>query len=127
MRLIGLDHVQLAMPAGREQEARAFYGSLLGLAEAPKPPELAKRGGAWFENERVKIHLGVDQAFRAAQKAHPGILVSDLTALCARLRSAGHTVTDDDGLPGYVRVYVDDPFGNRLQLMERLAEPEAAR
>ena len=82
MPLVGLDHVQLAMPAGREDEARAFYGSLLGLPESPKPPELSKRGGAWFENEQVKIHLGVEQDFRAAKKAHPGILVSGLAALC---------------------------------------------
>ena len=124
MPLIGLDHVQLAMPAGREADARAFYGALLGLPETPKPPELARRGGAWFENEHVKLHLGVDKDFRPARKAHPGILVRDLKPLCERLRAAGHPVTDDDGLPGFFRVYVDDPFGNRLELMEPLASSE---
>ncbi len=120
MPLIGLDHVQLAMPAGREADARAFYCALLGLQEVPKPPELAKRGGAWFENGALKVHLGVERDFRAAKKAHPGILVSELRALCDRLRSAGHDVTEDGELPGFFRVYVDDPFGNRLELMERL-------
>ena len=119
MRVVGLDHVQLAMPAGREDEAREFYSGLLGLPEIVKPPELAKRGGAWFENGRVKIHLGVDAEFRPARKAHPGILIDGLPDLVARLRSAGYAVTDDEPLPGYARVYVSDPFGNRLELMER--------
>jgi catechol 2,3-dioxygenase-like lactoylglutathione lyase family enzyme len=119
VRIIGLDHVQLAMPVGREAEARAFYGDILGLNEITKPPELAARGGAWFENEDVKIHLGVDRDFRPAQKAHPGILVFELAALCVRLRNAGYRPTEDEPLPGYDRVYVDDPFGNRLEFMER--------
>ena len=120
MWIVGLDHVQLAMPPGHEEQAREFYSRLLGLPEVPKPPELAKRGGAWFEDHGVKIHLGADPDFRPARKAHPGILVRDLPALCERLRGAGHVVKDDDDLPGYLRVYVDDPFGNRLELMERL-------
>ena len=86
----------------------------------PKPPELAKRGGAWFENEGVKIHLGVERDFHPARKAHPGILVQDLETLCVLLRSAGHAPSEDEPLPGYQRVYVDDPFGNRLELMEPL-------
>jgi catechol 2,3-dioxygenase-like lactoylglutathione lyase family enzyme len=118
MPVIGLDHVQLAMPAGREDDARRFYSGLLGLPEIVKPPELAKRGGAWFENGRVKIHLGVDPDFRPARKAHPGILVDGLPDLVARLRESGYGVTDDEPLPGYARVYVNDPFGNRLELME---------
>ena len=116
--IVGVDHVQLAMPAGREDEARAFYSRLLGLPEVPKPPELAKRGGAWFESERVKVHLGVDKDFRPAKKAHPGLLVRGLRDLAARLAAAGHRVVDDEPLEGYERVYVDDPFGNRLELME---------
>jgi catechol 2,3-dioxygenase-like lactoylglutathione lyase family enzyme len=118
VRVVGLDHVQLAMPAGREDDARRFYSGLLGLPEIVKPPELAKRGGAWFENGSVKIHLGVDADFHPARKAHPGILIDGLRELVTRLRDAGHTVTDDEPLPGYDRVYVHDPFGNRLELLE---------
>jgi catechol 2,3-dioxygenase-like lactoylglutathione lyase family enzyme len=115
----GLDHVQLAMPAGREAEARAFYSGLLGIPEITKPPALAARGGAWFERGPLKIHLGVDPDFRPARKAHAGLLVRGLDALIADLRGAGHAVVDDDEpLEGYHRVYVSDPFGNRLELME---------
>ena len=124
MSIIGVDHIQLAMPAGRENEARQFYSSLLGLPERPKPAELARRGGAWFENDRVKIHLGVDAEFRPARKAHPGLLVRDLKSLIERLQRAGYPVSDDAPLPGYQRVFVSDPFGNRLELMERGA-PDA--
>jgi len=119
MRILGIDHVQLAMPAGEEDEARSFYAGILGLTEMPKPPELAQRGGAWFENDRVKIHLGVDPDFRPARKAHPGILVDGLTELCTALRKAGYAPVPDSGLPGYARAFVDDPFGNRLELLER--------
>src|SRR5262245_33943641 len=118
MAVVGIEQVQLAMPAGREAEAREFYSRLLGIPEVPKAPELAERGGAWFESGSVKIHLGVDADFRPARKAHPALLVSDLRALVARLREAGVGVVDDP-LEGYVRVYVTDPFGNRLELMER--------
>jgi catechol 2,3-dioxygenase-like lactoylglutathione lyase family enzyme len=116
--VVGLGHIQLAMPAGREDDARAFYSSILGLPETPKPEHLAKRGGVWFESELVKIHLGVDADFRPARKAHPGLLVEGLDILLERLRSKGHIVTQDEPLPGYRRAYVDDPFGNRLELME---------
>jgi catechol 2,3-dioxygenase-like lactoylglutathione lyase family enzyme len=118
MPIVAIDHIQLAMPAGREPEARDFYSKLLGLPEIPKPPALAKRGGAWFESDRVKIHLGVDSDFRAAKKAHPGLLVEALPELVVRLRQSGHEVTEDEPLEGYHRVYVNDPFGNRLELME---------
>lgn len=118
MPIVGLDHVQLAMPAGREDDARRFYSGLLGLPEIVKPPELAQRGGAWFEHGRVKIHLGVEADFRPARKAHPGLLIDGLSELVARLRAAGYAVTDDEPLPGYARVYVSDPFGNRLELLE---------
>ena len=116
--VVGVDHVQLAMPAGREAEARAFYDGLLGISEVAKPPALAARGGAWFEAGRLRIHLGVDRDFHPARKAHPGLLVRDLAGLIERLRAAGHAVAEDKPLPGYLRVYVDDPFGNRLELME---------
>jgi catechol 2,3-dioxygenase-like lactoylglutathione lyase family enzyme len=113
-----LHHVQLAMPAGGEDAARAFYRDFLGVPEVPKPPALATRGGCWFESATVRIHLGVETDFRPAHKAHPGLLVRDLSGLAARLRSAGVTVVDDAELPGFDRVYVTDPFGNRLELLE---------
>jgi len=116
--IVGVDHIQLAMPAGREAEARAFYSVLLGVPEIPKPPDLAKRGGAWFESAHVKIHLGIDAEFRPARKAHPGLLVDGLAALARRLRDAGYEVIDDP-MNGRARIYVHDPFGNRLELLER--------
>jgi catechol 2,3-dioxygenase-like lactoylglutathione lyase family enzyme len=88
------------------------------LAEVPKPPHLAARGGAWFERAGAKIHLGVDPAFRPARKAHPGLLVTNLTELVAALEAAGHDVVEGEPLEGYSHAYVDDPFGNRLELLE---------
>jgi len=119
MAVVGIDHVQLAMPAGEEPRARRFYADLLGVPEVPKPAHLAARGGAWFEGGGVKIHLGVDPAFRPAQKAHPGLLVTNLTGLLAELRAAGHDVTEGEPLDDYAHAYVSDPFGNRLELLER--------
>ena len=107
------------MPAGREQEARLFYSGLLGIPERAKPDHLVARGGVWFESAAVKVHLGVDGDFRPARKAHPGLLVANMKSLVARLRSAGHEVVDGEPLPGYEHVYVDDPFGNRLELLEK--------
>ena len=119
MRIVGLDHVQLAMPAGREDAARRFYAGLLGLTEVPKPAHLVARGGAWFEGGGVRIHLGVDPDFKPARKAHVGLLVSGLAGLAEALRGAGRETRDGEPLEGYRHVYVDDPFGNRLELMER--------
>ncbi|MHB8452615.1 MAG: VOC family protein [Mycobacteriales bacterium] len=113
-----MDHVQLAMPAGEEPEARAFYEGLLGIPWVAKPAHLAKRGGCWFETDTVKLHLGVEEEFRPARKAHPALVVADLAALIARLAAAGVAIRTDEPLEGYDRVYVDDPFGNRLELME---------
>jgi catechol 2,3-dioxygenase-like lactoylglutathione lyase family enzyme len=113
-----IDHVQLAMPAGEGPSAIAFYEGVLGIENVPKPPHLAIRGGCWFENAEVKIHLGVEDDFGSARKAHPALLVSDLALLVADLRTAGAVVRDDEPLEGYDRVYVDDPFGNRIELME---------
>ena len=118
MRVASIDHVQLAMPQGREAEARAFYSGILGIPEVEKPLNLAKRGGCWFECGPVRIHLGVEKDFRAAKKAHPALLVEDLPALIALLRNAGHACRTDEPLEGYNRIYVDDPFGNRIELME---------
>jgi catechol 2,3-dioxygenase-like lactoylglutathione lyase family enzyme len=114
----GLHHVQLAAPAGAEDRLRAFYGGLLGMTELTKPPELAARGGAWFRSGSAELHLGVEAEFRPARKAHPGLLVDDLDALAARLTAAGHAVRWDDLFPGHRRCYVDDPCGNRLELLE---------
>lgn len=113
-----LDHVQLAMPAGREAEARAFYSAILGIPEVDKPSHLASRGGCWFESGAVKIHLGVDANFVAARKAHPAFVVDGLLQLVSRLKQAGYQVVEDQPLAGYVRRYVSDPFGNRIELME---------
>lgn len=118
MRIVRIDHVQLAMPAGDEQKARDFYFGLLGIPEVPKPPALAARGGVWFEEGAVKVHLGVEPDFRAAKKAHPAFSVRGLRELTRRLREAGVEVVEDESLPGTDRVYVADPFGNRLELME---------
>lgn len=120
MRVEQLDHVQLAMPQGGEERARAFYGDLLGLPEVPKPSNLAARGGCWFERGALKIHLGVDPAFVAARKAHPAFLIDDLDELIDILSEAGHPVSEDEPLEGYKRCYVSDPFGNRIELIERL-------
>ena len=117
MRIVSLDHVQLAMPPGREGEARAFYEAILGIPERPKPPHLAKRGGCWFERGALKLHLGVEADFRPARKAHPALIVEDLPALAAALAQAGYR-TSDAALDGDDRLYVDDPFGNRIELME---------
>jgi len=118
MRIERLEHVQLAMPPGGEALARAFYSGVLEIPEMSKPPDLAKRGGCWFERGDLKIHLGVESEFRPARKAHPALLVVDLPDLVRRLKSAGHDVREDEPLDGYCRVYVDDPFGNRIELME---------
>ena len=124
MRLLRIDHVQLAMPPGGEGLARAFYCDALGLIEVPKPPHLAARGGAWFEADGLKLHLGVEQDFHPARKAHPALLVTGLAAWRARLGAAGYAVRGDAPLPGYQRCYVDDPFGNRIELMEDEAAAE---
>ncbi len=117
-RLVRLDHVQLAMPAGGEPDAVAFYEGVLGLAEVAKPPVLAARGGCWFESADVVVHLGVDAAFTPATKAHPAFVVDDLDALAVTLANAGVVLTMDDALEGVRRGYVVDPFGNRIELID---------
>jgi catechol 2,3-dioxygenase-like lactoylglutathione lyase family enzyme len=116
--ILGIDHVQVAAPRGCEAEARAFYGGLLGLEELPKPVALAARGGCWFRAGVQELHVGVDDPFVPARKAHPGFVVTDLDELAERLRAAGLAVTDDDSIPGARRVHVADPFGNRLELRQ---------
>jgi catechol 2,3-dioxygenase-like lactoylglutathione lyase family enzyme len=121
MSILAIDHVQLSIPIGEEDRARAFYAGVLGFREVPKPDELAKRGGAWFEQGQVKLHLGVEADFRPLRKAHPALLVDNIDVLIARVRGAGHEVdATQPPLDGYKRVHVFDPFGNRLELMEKL-------
>lgn len=118
MVLRRLDHVLLSMPAGREDDARSFYQGLLGIPEKPKPENLVDRGGCWFESGSVKIHLGVDGDFKPARKAHPAFIVDDLPRLIAALQRAGCRISEDRPLEGFDRKYVDDPFGNRIELMQ---------
>jgi catechol 2,3-dioxygenase-like lactoylglutathione lyase family enzyme len=118
MGIKGLHHVQLAMPTGSEEQARAFYGAVLGIPEVPKPANLARRGGCWFEQGTLRVHLGVEIDFRPARKAHPAFLVENLATLKAKIEAAGYTVKSDEPLEGYERIYVDDPFGNRIELVE---------
>ncbi|NUR87692.1 MAG: glyoxalase [Nonomuraea sp.] len=105
-----LHHVQLAAPAGSEPQLREFYEGVLGLREVPKPPELAKRGGAWFRGEGVEVHLGIEEDFRPARKAHPAFLVDELPDLPGAI--------PDDNFPGYRRIYISDPVGNRIELLQ---------
>lgn len=116
-RLQAIDHVQVAIPPGGEDQARPFYKDLLGLAEQPKPPELAGRGGAWFEAGAVKVHCGVEDPFNPAVKAHVAFRVNDVSGLAAQARAAGYKVVDDDPLTGFERAYIYDPFGNRLEFL----------
>ena len=111
-----VDHVQLAMPRGQEERARAFYRDLLGMSELPKPPELANRGGCWFASGDVQLHLGVEDDFRAARKAHPGLRCTNFEALVHQLRSAGIEVTEDNATEAR-RAFIHDPFGNRIELI----------
>ncbi|MYQ45124.1 glyoxalase [Streptomyces sp. SID4985] len=116
--LVAVDHVQLAAPAGSEDALRAFYTGALGMTEIPKPPVLAARGGCWFQTAGVQLHLGVEEDFRPARKAHPGLRVRDIEAYAARLTAHGARVTWDDNLPGHRRCYAEDPVGNRLEFLE---------
>jgi catechol 2,3-dioxygenase-like lactoylglutathione lyase family enzyme len=118
MEIVGFDHVQLAMPAGEEGRAVAFFEGLLGLRQVAKPEPLASRGGCWFEGAGVKVHLGVEADFRPARKAHPALLVRGLGELVEGLEAAGFTVSSGDRVEGRVQRFVDDPFGNRIELVE---------
>jgi len=117
MTITGIDHVQVAAPPGCEAEARAFYGTLLGLDALPKPPELLGRGGCWFRAGEQELHVGVEQPFVPARTAHPSLVADDLDEVAARLAAEGITVEWDDSLP-VRRFHVSDPFGNRLELRQ---------
>ncbi|MBV7340125.1 VOC family protein [Chloroflexi bacterium TSY] len=118
MQLVGIDHVQLAMPEGAEDKARQFYGRLLGLKEVDKPEPLASRGGCWFETPGVIVHLGVEEGFVAARKAHPAFLVSNLDELWKALKNSGAEVVADTSLSDVRRFHTEDPFGNRIEFIQ---------
>ncbi|MBP0459196.1 VOC family protein [Streptomyces montanisoli] len=118
MGAAALDHVQLAAPPGSEAALRAFYAGALGMTEVPKPPALAARGGCWFRDGAAQLHLGVEEDFRPARKAHPALRVDGIDAYAARLTAHGADVTWDDALPGHRRFYTHDPVGNRLEILE---------
>jgi catechol 2,3-dioxygenase-like lactoylglutathione lyase family enzyme len=114
--ILGIDHVQIAAPPGRDDETRAFYGHLLGMEELPKPEALRARGGCWFRAGAQEVHVGIEEPFAPARKAHPGFVASGLDEIRARLRAAGVGYEDDRKIEGVDRLFVHDPFGNRLEL-----------
>jgi len=116
-RVERIDHVQLAMPRGAESEAQAFYEGVLGVPRVAKPPELEVRGGCWFERDGLRVHLGVEDDFRPARKAHPALVVDGLEELVRTLEAAGHPVRRVEDVPGMPQCFVDDPFGNRIELI----------
>ena len=118
MSVLSLDHVQIAAPPGCEAEARRFFGALIGLEELTKPGALAARGGVWFSCGPQQLHVGVEDEFAPARKAHPAFAVRDLDELRGRLARADVTVRDDDAISGMRRFYADDPFGNRIEFVE---------
>jgi catechol 2,3-dioxygenase-like lactoylglutathione lyase family enzyme len=122
-KALAFDHIQLAMPRGEEAAARAFYGRVLGLVEIPKPVPLAARGGVWFQCGAQQLHLGVEDDFRPAKKAHPAFAVDDLDAFAKDLEAGGYrVVVDPVQLPGSRRIFTEDPFGNRVELTQRSIE-----
>jgi len=118
VRVVGLDHVQVAMPRGEEERGRSFYGDLLGLDEIPKPEPLAGRGGLWFQCGQLQLHLGVEEPFSPARKAHPALRIRGYEELLARLAAAGYIAVADTSLPEIERAHVSDPFGNRVELIK---------
>jgi catechol 2,3-dioxygenase-like lactoylglutathione lyase family enzyme len=118
---LGVHHVQLAIPAGGEPKAEAFYGELLGFEQVAKPPDLAQRGGCWFRSASVELHLGVEEPFAPSRKAHPAFLVASLEEIRRRLRAGGVEAVDDTQLAGHHRFYAHDPFGNRLEFIASLS------
>ncbi len=121
MQVVGLDHVQVAAPhePDSEEKARAFYGGVLGLREVEKPDILKSKGGVWFSLGSVELHIGIEERFSLARKAHPALLVRGLGELRKRLEGLGYEILEAEQIPGVVRFYVYDPFGNRIELMER--------
>ena len=122
-----IDHVQIAIPKGGEDIGRAFFGELLGLIELPKPPDMAARGGCWFATGDRQIHLGVDADFRPALKAHVALNTGKLDELRARLEKAGYRTVDDTDAEGRHRFFTHDPFGNRIEFIDREFMKSAGR
>lgn len=118
VHVLGFDHVQVAIPRGQEDRARTFYSGLLGLKEIPKPASMAGRGGLWFECGQLQLHLGVEEPFAPARKAHPALRIRGYEELLAGMSAAGYDVRRDAGLPGVARAFVADPFGNRVELID---------
>jgi catechol 2,3-dioxygenase-like lactoylglutathione lyase family enzyme len=121
--LTHIDHIQLAAPPNSESEARHFFGTVLGLTEVEKPESLKKRGGVWFEFGSYQLHIGVEPAFSPAKKAHPGFHVKNLPAFKDHLASFGISFIEDKNITGVERIYVDDPFGNRMEFLEKVNLP----
>ncbi len=118
MKITAIDHIQLAMPKEGEAKARSFYQSILGLNEIEKPEPLKSRGGCWFKNENVQIHLGVEDDFRPARKAHPAFRVFNYNSFIKRLIENDVSIKEDSSLDGIERFYAEDPFGNRIEFIK---------
>jgi len=119
-----LHHVQLSCPPGGEAAARAFYGAALGLPEVAKPPTLAARGGVWFRSADVEVHIGVEEPFLPARKAHPAFWVDDIDSVAAAVTAGGYPVVWDDDFPGYRRFYTADGSGNRVEVLSPRQAPD---
>lgn len=124
--LVRVHHVQLSIPPGGEPACREFWGEALGMRELTKPPVLAARGGCWFGADGLEVHLGVEENFAPARKAHPGLMVTGLEGLAQRLEARGIAVQWDENFPGYQRFHTSDPFGNRLEFLEPQSQSPAA-
>lgn len=122
IEFVGINHVQLAAPAGCEKDAQHFYGQVLHMKELEKPENLRSRGGAWFQCGVHQIHIGVQEDFVPASKAHPAFEVMDLELLRKKLMQEQIPIIEDVPLAGYVRLFVKDPFGNRIEFLQRLLE-----
>lgn len=114
----GLDHVQVAVPKGVEAEVRRFYGELLGMEEREKPEKLKVRGGCWFQCGAQQLHIGVEEPFAPANKAHPAFAVQEIANLRNFLLEKGIEVKDNDEIPGIIRFFISDPWGNRLEFTQ---------
>lgn len=119
MPILSLDHVQVAIPVGGEARARKFYAGILGFTEVDKPLAMAGRNSIWFVAGPVNLHLGIEPDFHAAKRAHPAFIVDGLNEILVACERAGLTTRPDTSFSGFRRVHVFDPFGNRLELMQR--------
>ena len=125
MTVLAIDHIQISMPEGKEDLARDFYWKVLGIPEVGKPLHLDKRGGVWFERGSLKVHLGIDPDFTPSKKAHPGLLVADINELAEKLKAHGYVVSEGSSLPGFRRIFTNDPFGNRIEFLQAITSFQA--